>query len=182
MLKTSFHVLLTTILSLTFAGAAYAAKGEGEIKARQGVVRCGGNNFLRLNGTEIQFTSYVIRNFDSEIPITIDRMRFFNANGLVIFDTGPGGLLPPSENGVLGPADNTLEPNQTVQFNSDEILDFLAQTNRPIQLEIEWSAAQRALSLDAVTVRISRQRDPVTGNIQAERGRHATECRSISLR
>ena len=180
MLKTSFHVLLTTILSLTFAGAAYADRGEGETKARQGVVRCGGNNFLRLSGTEIHFISYTMRNFDSEQPIIIERMRFFDATGAVLFDTF-GGSLPPADNGVLGPTNNALNPNQTAQYSTDAILPFLDQAHRPIQLEIEWSADRRALTLDVLASRIVRQRDAATGAVQAERSRSATECRSIRL-
>jgi len=181
MLKTGFNVLLIPVFWVGFAGAALADRGEGETTARQGVVKCGGNNFLRLGGTEIQFASYTLRNFDATQPIVVDRMRFFDANGNVLFDTA-GGALPPAENGVLGPANNTLNPNQTAQFNSNDILPFLAQTDRPIQLEIEWSAPRRALGLDVITIRIARQRDPATGAILAERGRHATECRSIPSR
>jgi hypothetical protein len=59
---------------------------------------------------------------------------------------------------------------------------FLAATNRPIQLELAWSSTKAALSLDAITVRISRERDPGTGAVLAERGRHAVECRSIFLK
>src|SRR6266550_3888101 len=161
MLRTGFSVLVITIFWAGFAGAALADRGEGETTARQGTVRCGGNNFLRLGGTEIQFASYILRNFDATQPIVVDRMRFFDANG----------------NGVLGPANNTLNPNQTAQFNTNDILPFLAQTDRPIQLEIEWSAPRRALGLDVITIRVARQRDPATGAILAERGRHATECR-----
>jgi hypothetical protein len=181
MLKTGFHLVLTAIVSQVFAGAALADRGEGETAARRGAIRCGGNNFLRLGGTEIQFASYTLRNFDAAQPIVVDRMRFFDANGNVLFDTA-GGALPPAENGVLGPANSTLSPNQTAQYNTSDILPFLAQSDRPIQLEIEWSAGKPALSLDVVTVRISRQRDPATGAVLAERGRHATECRSILLK
>ena len=181
MLRIGFNVLLIAIFWVGFAGAALADREEGETTARRGVVRCGGNNFLRLGGAEIQFASYNLRNFDATQPIVVDRMRFFDANGNVLFDTA-GGALPPAENGVLGPANNTLNPNQTAQFNSNDILPFLAQTDRPIQLEIEWSAPRRALGLDVITVRIARQRDPATGAILAERSRDANGCRSIPFR
>jgi hypothetical protein len=181
MLKTGLNVLLITVFWGGLAGAALADREDGTATKRQGVARCGGNNFLRLGGTEIQFTSYTLRNFNATHAIVIDRMRFFDANGNVLFDTA-GGALPPAENGVLGPANNTLNPNQTAQYNTNDILPFLAQTDRPIQLEIEWSAGRATLSLDVITVRISRQRDPVTGAILAERGRHATECRSTLLK
>ena len=134
MLRAGFNVLLIAVFWVGFAGAALADRGKGETTARQGVVKCGGNNFLRLGGTEIQFASYTLRNFDATQPIVVDRMRFFDANGNVLFDTA-GGALPLAENGVLGPANSTLNPNQTAQFNTNDILPFLAQTDRPIQLE-----------------------------------------------
>ena len=67
------------------AGTAEAARGEGAATARQAVVRCGGSNFLRLAGSEVQYTSWVFRNFDASNDITIDRMRVFDANGAVHF-------------------------------------------------------------------------------------------------
>src|SRR5205823_10878638 len=76
---------------------------------------------------------------------------------------------------------NTLNPNQTAQFNTNDILPFLAQTDRPIQLEIEWSAPRRALGLDVITIRVARQRDPATGAILAERGRHRSEEHTSEL-
>jgi hypothetical protein len=49
-----------------------------------------------------------LRNFDAAQPIVVDTMRFFDANGNVLFDTA-GGALPPAENGVLGPANSSLD-------------------------------------------------------------------------
>ena len=181
MLKTSVYILLATIFSLTFLGATQAQQSEGATTARLGVVRCGGNNFLRLGDTEIHFTFYHLRNFDSTNPITIDRMRFFDANGTVLADSAVLGL-PVSFDGKLGPANNTLHPNQTAQFKSDDFLPFLPQTNRPIQLEIEWSSSKAALTLDVSVNSVSRQRDPATAAVGAERSRSIRECRSIFLR
>ncbi|MGH7946812.1 MAG: hypothetical protein ACREF9_17680 [Opitutaceae bacterium] len=181
MIRAGYVLLLGSLLSLTVWGTAQASRSEGAATARQGVVRCGGSNFLRLGGTEIQFTSYVLRNFDSVNPIVIERMRIFDANGATLLDTAGGGL-PPADNAVLGPANNTLNPNQTALYSSDALIPFLAQNNRPIQFEVEWSAKKPALSLDVITVRHSRQRDPATGAVQADRARHAVECRSIVLR
>jgi hypothetical protein len=180
-MRAGFCLVLGTLLSLTVAGVAHADRGEGSTTARQGVVRCGGSHFLRLSGTEAHVTIYAIRNFDAANPIVIDRLRFFDATGAVLLDTAGGGL-PPTDNGILGPANNTLNPNQSVTYHTQDLLPFLAVTNRPIQLEIEWSAPRRALSLDAITVRIIRQRDAATGAQQAERSRSAVECRSIVLR
>ena len=90
--------------------------------------------------------------------------------------------LPLSETGNIGPANNVLGANQSTQFISFDFLPFLAQTQRPIQLELAWSSRKAAIMLDAVTSRISRQRDPGTGAVLQERARHALECRTISAR
>jgi hypothetical protein len=50
--------------------------------------------------------------------------------------------FPPFSNGVLGPADNVLEPNQTAQVDSTDVLPFLPENQRPIQLEIVWSGQE----------------------------------------
>ena len=182
MLKASFYALLATIFSLSIVGATRADTSEGAATARQGVVRCGGTNFLRLNGAEIHSAHYILRNFDSTKPIVIERMRIFSASGGVLFDSADLGPLPVFQNGILGPTNNTLNPNQTANFFSESILPDLPQTNRPIQLEIEWSSNRAALTLDVSLVRISRQRDPANGNIGAERSRSIRECRSIFLK
>ncbi|HEX2829446.1 MAG TPA: hypothetical protein VHP37_24075 [Burkholderiales bacterium] len=181
MLKKTSSVLLAAVLS-SFACAAYADRSEGAATARQGTMRCGGNHFLRLAGSEIQFTSWVFRNFDSTQSITLDRLRVFDANGATLFDSASS-TLPPSEEGNIGPGNNVLAPNMTVQFNSEDVLPaFLTQQTRPVQLELQWSSAQKVLTLDGITVRVSRQRDPSTGAQLAERGRHAIDCRTIATR
>lgn len=180
MLKTSVCVGVATLLSLTFAGAAQAAPPtEGEATARQGVVRCGGDHFLRVGGTEIQATRYVLQNFDSTNPIIIERMRFFDASGVILADSAVLGL-PLSENGILGPANNTLGPDQSAHFQIENILPFLSQNQRPIQLEIVWSSARAALTLDVSFTRVTRRRD-TAGNV-FEEGRSDRDCRSIFLK
>lgn len=174
-------ILAGMLLSLGLADTSQAANIDDDARARQGVVRCGGNNFLRLNGTEIHFTAYNFRNLSSTTPVTIERLTFFDANGAVLFDSGASGF-PTFENSVLGPSDNVLEPNQTAQLNSDDVLPFLPQNQRPIQLEIAWSAPERVLTLEAIGNRISRQRDPATGAQLAERGRDGNSCRTIDTR
>jgi hypothetical protein len=168
------------VASLISAGSLHAGESDHDTKARQGTVRCGGNNFLRQGGTEVHFTSYNLRNYGSA-PITIERMTFFDATGAVLFDTNTSGF-PVFSNGVLGPADQVLEPNQTAGLDSADLLPFLPQTQRPIQLEITWSAPERVLILDVALVRIARQRDPVTGQQLQERSRHLRDCRTIGLK
>ena len=181
MLKASFYVLLATIFSVTFVGPTRADTAEGAATARQGVVMCGGSNHLRLSGTEEHATRYVLRNFDSTNPIIIERMRFFDASGAILFDSDVLGLLPESFNRILGPANKTLGPDQSAHFQSENILPFLLPDKRPIQLEIEWSSGRAALTLDVSFTRVTRRRD-LAGNVFEERGRSDRDCRSIFLK
>ena len=179
--KKSLYVLIAAALG-ALAASSEAARSEAGATARQGVVRCGGNHHLRLSGTEVHFTHYALRNFDASTAIVIDRIRVFDGPGSVVFDSAIGGL-PVSENGLLGPGNNVLAPNQSAVIDSHEMVPaYLPDVRRPLQLEVEWSAPTRALSLDAITVRISHGRNATTGQMLEERGRHAVECRSISLK
>ncbi len=180
MQKAGFHALLAAMLWLGVAGTVQAENSEGELTAREGVVRCGATNHLRQGGTEIHTTNLNLRNF-GDAPITIQRLRFFDATGAVLFDTA-GGALPPASNGVLGPANNVLNPNQTAQFDTDSLLPFLPNEARPLQAEVQWSAADPVLTLGVTATRLARQRDPGTGQMLAERARDANACRNISLR
>ncbi len=172
--------ILAAVVGLCFAasvGTSIAGEAEQDKKSRQGTVRCGGNHFLRLNGTEIQWTSYIFRNYNSTTPITIRRLVLFDATGSVLRDTNINGF-PDFANGVLGPADHVLDANQTASLDTLG-LPFLSDTQRPIQLEIEWSAPEKALTLDVSLVRLSNRRDPATGAILEERGRLLRDCRTI---
>ena len=176
--------LFVAIVGLCFTAAAnmsIAGEADQDKKSRQGTVRCGGSHFLRLGGTEIHFTNYIFRNYNSTTPITIQRLVFFGANGSVLYDTNISGF-PTFENGVLGTADNVLDANQTASLDTVGLLPFLPDTQRPIQLEIDWAAPEKALTLDVALVRVSRQRDSVSGQQQAERGRHLRDCRTISFK
>lgn len=174
------EILVGLLLSLA-AGVSNAGDADLDTKSRQGTVSCGGSNFLRLAGTEIQFTSYNLRNLSSTTPITIERLVFFDATGSVLFDSAVSGL-PLFDNGILGPSDNVLEPNQTAHLDTIGVVPFLPDTLRPIQLQISWTAPERVLTLDVAAVRIGRERDPITFQQGPERSRHLGHCRTISLR
>lgn len=178
--KKAHAVLAGLVLSLMSFGTLQARDVDDDAKARSGTVRCGGSNHLRQGGAEIHFTSYNLRNVSSTTPITVDRLTFFDANGSVLFDSDTSGF-PPFGNGVLGPSDQVLDPNQTAQLDSTDVLPFLPQNQRPVQLEIAWSAPERVLILQAGLARIARQRDPVTGEQGQERARHSSSCRTIRL-
>ena len=171
-------ILAGLALSLVSSGGPQAAEIDGDLKARAGTVRCGGSNHLRQGGTELHFTSYNLRNFGTA-PITVERLTFFDANGMVLFDSNVSGF-PPFSNGVLGPSDNVLDPNQTAQLDSNDVLPFLPESQRPLQLEVVWSAPTRVLTLGVVGVRLVRQRDPVSGAQLQERSRDAGPCRTVS--
>jgi hypothetical protein len=165
---------------LGVAGASHAANIDEDVKARQGVVRCAGSNFQRLGGAEVHFSSYALRNLSSTTPITIERLTFFDATGSVLFDSGVSGI-PAFANGVLGAGDAVLDPNQTAQLDTVGLLPTLATSQRPIQLEVAWSAPERVLTLQASEARIVRERDVATGTQLTERSRSTSSCRTISL-
>jgi hypothetical protein len=173
-------ILAGLALSLASIGAPRAAEVDGDLKARSGVMRCGGSNHLRVGGTELHATFWDFRNVNAAVPITVERLTIYDATGAVLFDSNASGF-PPFGNGVLGPADNLLDPNQTAELDSTQVLPFLPQSQRPVQLEVTWSAAQRVLVLDGAVVRVARDRDPVTGAVGAERSRHSGGCRTISV-
>jgi hypothetical protein len=176
MFKTRIGPFLAAIV-LTLAVPAQA------ITARDGVVRCGGNNHLRQGGTEVRFNSFSLHNFDSATPITITRMRFFDGSGAVLLDSLTSGGLPPSQSGLLGGANNVLAPNQSVAFHSVDFLQFLPQNSRPIQMELTWSAAKSAQVLYVTTSPMVRQWDSSTnqqGSTRAKGG--GSECTAIFLK
>ena len=167
-------------LCLLWSGLPRAAEIDGDAKARKGTVRCGGSNTLRLGGTEIQYATYNLRNFNAAIPITVEQLTVYGATGQVLFDSATSGL-PQFPNSTLGPLDNVLVPNQSADIATTNFLPFLPDHQRPIQLEIVWSAPEKAVLLEVVLIRIARQRDPLTGQELAERSRHTAACRTISV-
>jgi len=134
--------------------------------------RCGGNNFLRLGGTGRFIRSYTLRNFDAT-QLSRSIKRFFDANGNVLFDTA-GGRSTRAENASLG-RDNTLNPNQTGALQHNDILPFLADRS-PDQSRSNGrrpGTPRPRCHYDKGCA----QRNPRPARF-AERGRHATECRS----
>jgi hypothetical protein len=175
--------LLGIVLSLALAGASIAANADdGDSTQRGGVLRCGGTSFLRQGGTEAQFTAWDLRNLSSTTSITVERVTFYAATGAVLFDSRVSGL-PAFNAGVpLGPTNNVLGPNQTTGLTSLDVVGvgFLADlTQLPFQVEFVWSAPVRVPPLDVRTIRLSRQRDTVTGALLAERSRGDFNCISI---
>ncbi len=173
------------LLSLGLAGASYADNNGNGAITRGGVLRCGGTNNLRLDGTEIQFTAWDFRNLSSTVSITVERVVIFDAYGNVLFNSSVAGLPPFLAGVYLGPAtgvaaaNNVLGPNQTTGLSSYDVIGFLPPAQRPIQVEFAWSAPTRVPPLDVRTIRLSRERNPATGAQLADRARGDFSCVSI---
>lgn len=168
-------------VSLAVAGTSYARQDDGEQTAREGVVACGGTNFLRRGDTEIHFTNYNLRNLNATTPIRIERVVVYLATGAVLFDSDVHGF-PAFESNRLGPDDQLLDPRQTAQLGTDVLLPFLAEDQRPLQVEFTWSAPERVLTLGVSATRVVRGRNAATGQQLDERSRDAAGCRNVSLR
>ena len=184
-------VALATGMLMASVGAQ-AAFSDQDDRALGGTMACGGNHFNRMGGTEAHRTTYVMRNY-GDIPIRIEQMTVYNANGAVIFSAN-GATLPQFRNSVLGPGDNVLMPNETAQLNSDDILGDggLGRDFRPISMKIDWAADSNTILPDFVWVRTSRGRIQVTDpeshdpraliwKTREDRARHLNNCRSISI-
>jgi hypothetical protein len=141
-----------------------------------------------LGDGEVHFTAYSLRNISSTTPITVERVRIFDATGSVLVDSTITGLPPFQEGVYLGPttnlgvANNVLGPNQTTGLNSDQVLPFLPAAQRSLQVEFVWSASARVLVPEVAGVRIVRERNSATGAQLAERARFGINCRAFALR
>ena len=173
--------ILTGLFGLLVAigpiSTAFADAADGTARAYSGTVACGGNQAVRNGGKEFQGAVYVLRNYDPHTTINIDRIRFFDSHGVVTHDFT--GVLPTVVNGVLGPGDPTLEPNQTAQLRSWDVLGMagLPLAKRPIQVRIDWSADGKPLLLEVGLVRLARERIVTATGVKlgAERSRHLYE-------
>jgi hypothetical protein len=118
------------------------------IVAREGTLLCGGN----YNGSGTNQVSWVLRNYDDARKIVVDRIRLYDSESTVLFDSLGSGL-PPSRFLHLGPADNELAPHETAHYRSDELVPAAIFPNvplsrRPFQFIVNWSAEAKGLALD----------------------------------
>lgn len=81
--------------------------------AKEGTLACIGNHALRQGGSEITFTGYTFRNFNTSTSITIDSITIFDADGRVLSTMTPGSF-PSGFNDLIG-------PNQTAHFNTRNV-------------------------------------------------------------
>ena len=183
-----WHVL-STVTALVLTQPALAGHADSDLRAFGGTVACGGNHFNRVDGTEAHRSRYILRNYNPDQSIFVERMRFFDAQGNSQFDSDVSGL-PNFLNNVLGPGDNALDPNQTARLGSSDILSGpLDGNDRPIQAIFTWTADKKILVPEITLVRIVRERFEIKdldGNVigevlGAERARHLYECRHIVI-
>ena len=165
------------ITGMALQGTANAAAADRAKKGIEGSVTCGGAYYIRNGGTEIQRSTYVLRNVADVGTIYLDRVRVFSATGAILFDSDVSGI-PASYNGVITPADNGLDPRQTANLRIADLIPTQGRTSRPLQTVVDWTADEPTLTLDAVNVRTNTDIDPVTGKIGTQRGRHSSACRT----
>lgn len=151
-------------------------------ETQKGVIRCGGNYFERMVGTpnhELHYVNYVFRNRSSKGAITIDRLTFYDAKGVVVYDSTVDGF-PAFSNGTLSEGSRALQPNQTGQLDvSAFFTESLAITQRPMQLEVVWSASKNAAPLSMDLIRLVNRMDPVTRAKGSEITRDSQDCDSF---
>jgi hypothetical protein len=180
MLKTTTCLITVASLSAMIAGptrAAWASDQETSLSRR--ITVCDINNRLRLNGTEQLHTFLTLRNINPTAPILINRMRVFDAQANVLFDSATSGL-PESTSGVWGTGNNVVNPHQSAQWDSAAFIPVLDASERPAQVEILWSAAaQPARSLVAGTTNVSNARNATTGALLSELSRTSGTCRTL---
>lgn len=188
MKRTDIFASLAGIALMAATMQTQAAFSDQDDRAFGGIMACGGNHFNRLGGTEAHRTRYILRNY-ADIPVRIESMKLYDANGNTLFDSSISGL--PDFDAVLVGGNNILGPNQTALLKSETILteSSLPSNARPIQMIIEWAADSKTVIPDFVWVRntLARQKliDPVTGAVsfknRESRGRHLNNCRSVRI-
>jgi hypothetical protein len=176
----AIDLMMKSSIMATLLGASLAlASGDAlASSAQHGTIRCGGNHFVRLGGTELHFVNYVFRNRSMQTPINVDRIVFFDATGQMIYDTQISGF-PQFSNGVLGPHSQVLAPNQTGQLDVTSFLPYLTETQRPMQAQIHWSSPKKALPLSVDLIRLVQQLDPATRARGAEKTRDSQDCDEV---
>lgn len=169
-----------SLIGMTYQSTSIAGHADKNKRGVQGSVTCGGNYFSRSGGSELHRSTYVLRNIANEGAINIQRIRVYNANGMVLFDSSLTGL-PSFYNSVVSASDTALDPHQSAQLRIVDMIPSQSRNNRPLQTVINWTANQTILSLEAVNVRTIADVDPVTGKVGKQRGRHLYECRTTKL-
>ena len=177
---------LITLALLTTSSASFAGHADATTRGFNGTVACSGNLFRRLNGTERQYSAWTFRNFDERLTVFIDRIRVYDATGVLRADFA-GAALPAFITGDLGGTDNALEPHQTATLTSLDVFGDIhfPRNERPLRMIVSWNANGRALLMELSHSHLVRDRivDPNTGAFRLgnERSRHQYDCRHIRI-
>ena len=146
------------VIASTLAGSAMAGNkfiGKGLAAATQ---VCGGNH--RDNVTNN--TNYVLRNYNNDTVILLDRFVVRDANGVVVFDYPNMDPLPSNIKTQLGGRQSTI-------IKTTDILSGRVAA-RPIMTDISWHSADNSnvLPMGLAAVRITSE------------GRHTANCRYLA--
>lgn len=142
--------------------------------AKEGALACVGNHNVRRGGSEITFTGYTFRNFNTDTAITIDSITIFDANGRVLSNMTPGSF-PSGFNDLIG-------PNQTAHFNTRNVFgnfNIRPPALTPLQTIVTWTASERGEALFGNAGRQNHGRNPNTGAIREQRARGILRCVSL---
>jgi hypothetical protein len=172
----------TKYRAVAFAGAVMAlaafvpAKADNVDTGRSGSVGCGGSF------TPYNVFAWTLRNFNETDALTITRMRIFDAQGGLRYDSLVSGL-PLSLNGLLGPNNKQLGANQTTVFNSDQLQQqgvLVSGMPLPLQVLFDWTAQSRVVPLSATFVRMDHNIQP-DGTRGAQNGLDIASCQNLAI-
>ena len=139
-----FKSKLATLVSLglfAFSLSAYAVDSKDDLNlGLGGSFACGGGH-----SSSMDYSTYSFRNINSTGSITIDRIRLFDSNAVVVFDSSVS-TLPAS----FKP---TLTANQSTFVNTSEL--FTTAQSNPMQMHVDWTSVDgtRILALSPAFVR-----------------------------
>lgn len=183
--------LLSMLILITVPYSVVATSKDSVRKVQSATVFCGGNHAFARRNSQAHRSIYILRNLSDRRSISIDRIRFYTADGNVAVEyTAPD--LPVFINRVLGSGDTVLAPHETAQFRSQEIFGDVAINRRlrPLQMSVDWSSDEDVLSLQVSHVRTVSQAyemvDPMTGImslvIGPEDARHSSGCWTVKAK
>lgn len=183
-----YSMILSVLVALIFPCYSIASNEGGDKKAQSATVYCGGNHAFSRSNSQAHRSMYVLRNISDHQSISINRIRFYGADGNLLADyIAPD--LPVFINAVLGGGDTILAPHETAQLRSQEVFgdSRISRRLRPMQMRIDWSSDEDVLTLQVNHIRSTRQAyedfDPITGAttlvIGPETSRHNSSCRTV---
>lgn len=160
-------------VSLLFIGVQPVIAQELE-RAKEGTLACVGNHRLRLAASEITFTGYTFRNFNTNTSISIDSITLFDANATVLSMMTPGSY-PLDFKDVIG-------PNQSTSFTTRDVFgdsNISPSVAIPLQTIVKWTATSRGEALFGNAARQDRGLDSISGAIREQRARGIIRCVSL---